>query len=98
MLTPEKRIELMTRTACLVRELIERNDGHYDGGTMAPNIQSVIDLGHVDEQHLVGAEEDIARLEIELGLRVVPARHAGEAGSVNAIFLRVEVPRRRRRG
>lgn len=61
--TSEKRLELAARCAQLVRVQIERNGGVYDGGSMAPNLQSIVDLAHVDSDCLDGAEKQVAELE-----------------------------------
>ena len=61
-------MRLMARVAELVRWRIEQNGGRYDG-RQAPNIQSIIDCATVDERHLVAAEDQVAALELEAGLR-----------------------------
>jgi hypothetical protein len=67
--TDQKRIELMCRCVVLVRAQIEANGGRYDGGAFAPNLQSVIDLGTVDEALLADVEDRLILLEAEAACR-----------------------------
>lgn len=62
-MSPEKRIELMIRTVALLRVAIENNNNVYSG-TLAPNLQSIVDLGTINnEQLLLEAEQDIEKVE-----------------------------------
>jgi len=56
------RLELIIRATSLLRKVIEHQAMHYTG-MEAPNLQSIIDLCSVEEQHLPHLDESLRILE-----------------------------------
>jgi hypothetical protein len=67
-MTDGERLSFVPRIASLVRTQIENNGGVYDGGSMAPNIQSIIDVCVVEEKYLKGIEKQLIFLEKKINL------------------------------
>lgn len=61
------RLEAAARIAQIIRVNIEKNGGRYHG-SMVPNLQSIVDLAWVPDEHFVGVPEQIIAMERKLGI------------------------------